>query len=291
MTVTGESDEELMGRYARGDAAAFELLYRRHEMRVWRYLERNVGNRATADELMQEVWFAVAREAPRYTPTAKFTTWLFTIAHNRMIDSMRTSRRQTSLNVLGFEAEPVIEQLISEPSAGPFAMAVARDEAGALSCFRRLPAEQREAFLLQIEGDLSVEEIAAITRAASRPPRAACATRVPSCAKCSRSSHERTTPERRRRGRRAVSTRVRPRCGPAERVGAARNTRHAAELAVQRAAPGGPVQSAPDQDALGARRGAELGRVKLDFKQPAANEARWRPAAYGGLAAAALAGC
>ena len=59
MTVTGESDEELMARYCRGDAAAFESLYRRHEMRVWRYLERNVRNRATADELMQEVWFAV----------------------------------------------------------------------------------------------------------------------------------------------------------------------------------------------------------------------------------------
>jgi RNA polymerase sigma factor (sigma-70 family) len=164
MTVTGESDEELMARYGRGDAAAFESLYRRHEMRVWRYLERNVRNRATADELMQEVWFAVARDAARYMPTAKFTTWLFTIAHHRMIDSIRTSRRHTSLNVLGLEAEPVVEQLVSEPSAGPFAMAVARDEAGALiRAFDELPGEQREAFLLQIEGDLSVEGIAAIT--------------------------------------------------------------------------------------------------------------------------------
>ncbi len=59
----------------------------------------------------------------------------------------------------------MVEQLVSEPSAGPFAMAVARDEAGALTrAFDELPAEQREAFLLQIEGDLSVEEIAAITR-------------------------------------------------------------------------------------------------------------------------------
>ena len=154
-----------MARYGRGDAAAFEPLYRRHEMRVWRYLERNVGNRATADELMQEVWFAVARDAARYTPTAKFTTWLFTIAHHRMIDSIRTSRRHISLNALGLEAESVVEQLTSEPSAGPLAMAVARDEAGALArAFDELPAEQREAFLLQIEGDLSVEEIAAITR-------------------------------------------------------------------------------------------------------------------------------
>jgi DNA-directed RNA polymerase specialized sigma24 family protein len=66
MTEAVEPDEVLMSRYAHGDAAAFECLYRRHEMRTWRYIERNVGNRATADELMQEVWFAVAREAPRY---------------------------------------------------------------------------------------------------------------------------------------------------------------------------------------------------------------------------------
>ncbi len=164
MTVTDESDEELMARYGRGDAAAFESLYRRHEMRIWRYLERNVGNRATADDLMQEVWFAVARDAARYSPTARFTTWLFTIAHNRMIDSVRTKRRQTSLNVMGFEADAVVEQLTASPSAGPFAMAVARDQAGSLArAFESLPEEQREAFLLQIEGDLSVEEIATIT--------------------------------------------------------------------------------------------------------------------------------
>ncbi|HME38588.1 MAG TPA: sigma-70 family RNA polymerase sigma factor [Steroidobacteraceae bacterium] len=156
MTVTGESDETLMARYSRGDAAAFEVLYRRHEMRVWRYLERNVGNHATADELMQEVWFAVARDAARYEPTAKFTTWLFTIAHNRMIDSIRASRRQTSLDTLGYEAE--------DSSPGPLAETVARDQAGALiRAFEKLPGEQREAFLLQIEGDLSVEEIAAVT--------------------------------------------------------------------------------------------------------------------------------
>ncbi len=164
MTVTGESDEELMLRYGRGDAAAFEALYRRHEMRVWRYLERNVGNRATADDLLQEVWFAVAGDAPRYSPSARFTTWLFTIAHNRMIDSFRTNRRQTSLDVLGYEAEAVVEQLTAARSAGPLAMAVARDEAAALNqAFERLPDEQREAFLLQIEGGLGVEEIAAIT--------------------------------------------------------------------------------------------------------------------------------
>jgi len=111
-----------MGRYARGDAAAFERLYRRHELRIWRYLERHVGNRATADELMQEVWFAVARDAERYAPSARFTSWLFTIAHNRMIDAMRARREHMSLES---------QQLISDPTAGPLAAALARNVYGA----------------------------------------------------------------------------------------------------------------------------------------------------------------
>jgi RNA polymerase sigma factor (sigma-70 family) len=164
MADAGESDEALMRRYARGDAAAFEVLYRRHEMRTWRYIERNVRNRATADELMQEVWFAVARDAPRYEPSARFTTWLFTIAHHRVIDSIRKNRPHLSLETLGYEAEPVVGQLTADSSAGPLEAAMARDQAAALiEAVEQLPPEQRETFLLHIEGDLGIEEIAAIT--------------------------------------------------------------------------------------------------------------------------------
>jgi RNA polymerase sigma factor (sigma-70 family) len=164
MTEAAESDEVLMGRYARGDAAAFECLYRRHEMRTWRYIERNVGNRATADELMQEVWFAVARQASRYQPSARFTTWLFTIAHHRIIDWVRTSRPQTSLESLHPEAGSVLMQLTADPSSGPLAAAVAHEQSSALAqALAELPVEQRDAFLMQIEGDLSVEEIASIS--------------------------------------------------------------------------------------------------------------------------------
>jgi len=151
-------------RYARGDAAAFELLYRRHEMRIWRYLERNVGNRATADELMQDVWFSVARDAVNYKPTAPFTSWLFAIARNRMIDAIGTRARNVSLESLGYEAEPVVEQLTTEPSRGPLDALIARDEVSALrTAIGQLPMEQRDAFLLQMEGDLSVEAVAVIT--------------------------------------------------------------------------------------------------------------------------------
>jgi len=162
--VADDSDEALIVRYARGEAAAFEVLYRRHELRVWRYLQRNLRDAATADELMQEVWFAVARDAARYVPSARFTTWLFSIAHNRMIDSIRARRRHTSLESLGHQSDGVTRQLTADPTASPVAAAVARDEAAALiRAVEELPREQREVFLLQVEGDLDIEEIASIT--------------------------------------------------------------------------------------------------------------------------------
>jgi RNA polymerase sigma factor (sigma-70 family) len=165
MSDAGESDEALIARYAGGDAAAFTLLYERHEMSTWRYLERNVGNRETAEELLQEVWFAVARDAARYRPTARFTSWLFTIARNRMIDCVRTRGRQLSLESVELESGSLVGQLSTEPSVGPLAAAVVREQAAALSeAMAQLPREQRDAFLLQVEGDLSVEEVATIMR-------------------------------------------------------------------------------------------------------------------------------
>jgi RNA polymerase sigma-70 factor (ECF subfamily) len=165
MTDPGETDEALMRRYARGEASAFEELYRRHELRLWRYLLRNVRHRAIAEELSQETWFAVAREAPRYVPSARFTTWLFTIAHHRMIDAFRSRRPQVSLEALGPEAEVLMAPLSGAGGGDPLGEALRRDQAAALlAAIGELPAEQREALVLQLEGELSVEEIAAITQ-------------------------------------------------------------------------------------------------------------------------------
>jgi DNA-directed RNA polymerase specialized sigma24 family protein len=57
MTDALDSDETLMLRYAAGDVRAFEILYRRHELKLWRFICRSIGNKAIADELMQDVWF------------------------------------------------------------------------------------------------------------------------------------------------------------------------------------------------------------------------------------------
>jgi RNA polymerase sigma factor (sigma-70 family) len=154
------TDESLMERFAGGEAAAFDRLYRRHELRVWRYLKRAVPERATADDLMQDVWFSVAREAGRYRPSARFTTWLFTIAHHRVIDWWRAQRPQASLD----DTEAPLAMALADPAPGPERRADLDDDGRRLlEALADLPAEQREAFLLKAEAGLSVEEIASAT--------------------------------------------------------------------------------------------------------------------------------
>ena len=93
-----DADEALMLRYATGDMAAFDRLYARHELAVWRFVFRSVKVQTVADDLLQDVWFAVARNAARYEVKAKFRTWLFTLAHNRLVDHLRTAKHHTSLD-------------------------------------------------------------------------------------------------------------------------------------------------------------------------------------------------
>ena len=160
-----ESDESLMLRFAAGDIAAFDALYARHELGVWRYVFRSVRVQAVADDLLQDVWFAVARSAPTYTVSARFKTWLFTMAHNRLVDYFRTARNHVSLDGDQDNESPGIgETLAADSGFGPLRRLESSEQAAALiAAVERLPREQREAFLLQAEAGLSVDEIAAAT--------------------------------------------------------------------------------------------------------------------------------
>jgi RNA polymerase sigma-70 factor (ECF subfamily) len=162
-----DSDESLMLRYAAGDIAAFDALYARHELGVWRYVFRSVRVQAVADDLLQDVWFAVARSAPTYTVSARFKTWLFTMAHNRLIDYFRTARHHVSIDGSADEdgeGGGIGDTLAADSGFGPLRRLESSEQAAALiAAVERLPREQREAFLLQAEAGLSVEEIAAAT--------------------------------------------------------------------------------------------------------------------------------
>ena len=161
---TDEPDEALMLRYAGGDMAAFDVLYARHELGVWRFVLRSVKVQAVADDLLQDVWFAVARNACNYEVKAKFRTWLFTLAHHRLVDHLRTARHHASLDADGDDERRLADTLMADSGYGPVRQLQSREQAAALiAAVEALPPDQREAFLLQAEGDLSVQEIAQAT--------------------------------------------------------------------------------------------------------------------------------
>ncbi|MEO7775558.1 MAG: sigma-70 family RNA polymerase sigma factor [Steroidobacteraceae bacterium] len=165
MDASATSDEALLLRYAGGDVAAFEALYERHELPLWRFTLRLCGGqRANAQELVQEVWFAVTREAPRFKPDARFTAWLYTIARNRVIDRHRTARHYASLDAIDGTGATLAESLADPDAPQPPQQAEQAEQGAAiLRALETLPEDQREAFVLQTEGGLSVEEIANIT--------------------------------------------------------------------------------------------------------------------------------
>ncbi len=165
-TPSSDTDESLMLRYAKGDMAAFNTLYERHEVSVWRYVFRSVRVQALADDLLQDVWFSVIRSASTYQPTARFKTWLFTMAHNRLVDHWRTLKQHTSIDDDGDDGDGprILDTLVANSGFGPLQQVASREQALCLlAAIEQLPLVQREAFLLQVEGDLSVQDIAITT--------------------------------------------------------------------------------------------------------------------------------
>src|SRR5260221_13179711 len=82
-------DEQLMLGYRGGDARGFDTLYTRHRTRLFRFVLRSIKVRAVAEELYQEIWMRLIEARASYSPKARFTTWLYTIAHHRLVDHWR----------------------------------------------------------------------------------------------------------------------------------------------------------------------------------------------------------
>ena len=156
-------DEQLMLAYREGDAGAFEALYRRHKGALYRFVARSVRDRATAEELYQEIWMRVIEARGRYEVQAKFTTWLYAIAHNRLVDHWR----KRGLTLVSLDQEEAGQ---APPAAGAHYEPQAQLEAKQgierfVRALEALPPAQREAFLLHEESGMSVAEIARATGA------------------------------------------------------------------------------------------------------------------------------
>jgi len=156
------SDERLMLDWRDGDAVAFEQLYGRHKGGVLRYLLRQTGKREWAEELFQDVWLKVVNARAGYEPRARFASWLYSIAHNRLMDHFREHSR-ASLVSYQDEAGVIEDQPTAAHEQPERSLERKQDARVLLEVLGALPAAQREAFVLQQEGELSVEEIAAAT--------------------------------------------------------------------------------------------------------------------------------
>jgi RNA polymerase sigma-70 factor (ECF subfamily) len=161
-------DPEWLRRYLAGDAAAFERLYDGHARRSYDFIRRMLAgaDEATAEDLHQELWITVARQAAGFDAAkARFVTWLFTIARNKVMDHFRRSPGLVRLaGDLGETAEAALDGLADAPAVDPERIAHNRQLAAALLReVQALPYAQREAFVLFAQHGLSLDEVAQIT--------------------------------------------------------------------------------------------------------------------------------
>lgn len=151
-----------MLRYGAGDAAAFDVLYERHRAPLYRYFLRLAPANA-AEELFQDVWMNVIGARRRYAVHAKFTTWLYRVAHNRLIDHYRRTSSGLPL-ANGGDPQDVLDATPAESFREPEGEFERRRMAERLlQLLNDLPAAQREAFLLRAEAGLSLAAIAEAT--------------------------------------------------------------------------------------------------------------------------------
>ena len=150
-------DSALMLRYKDGDTAAFETLYRRHNDSLYRYLLRLCRHRDTAEDIFQEVWGKIVKSRASYRPTAKFTTFLYRVAHNCFIDHLRRNKRHSN----NTEMDAEIHAHPGESLETATERSLAKERLA--EALHDLPDEQRDAFLLHEEACLSIDEIAMVT--------------------------------------------------------------------------------------------------------------------------------
>jgi RNA polymerase sigma-70 factor, ECF subfamily len=151
--VDAPTDETLFSRYRRGDVAAFEQLYQRYRQTLYRYLVRTCSDKSEAEDIYHDVWSRVINAKSPFND-GSFKAYLFQIARNINIDRSRRNRLQLVTDDATLDAQPSADKTAEERQH--------LEDCGErlLSELGQLPAEQRDAFLLKEESDLTLEQIA-----------------------------------------------------------------------------------------------------------------------------------
>lgn len=154
-----------MEAFADGEQTAFEHLVRRHSRGLYNFLLRSVQSSSRAEELLQDVLMRVIRSKQRYRRSAKFTTWMYTIARNLCVDESRRARFRDheSLDAPrqrnGDTRSSMLSSLRADGVPTDARAEGVRLRARLASAVSRLPVDQREVFLMRQLGGLSFREI------------------------------------------------------------------------------------------------------------------------------------
>ena len=146
-----QPDMAVIRRAQRGDERAFALIVRAYEAPIFNYVLRMVGDRALAEDLTQDVFLRVFRGLRGYSRRARFTTWLFQVAKNRVIDEMRAAERRPR-SLVAIEDAPQFE-VVDAPIEQSEAIDILLSEVD------RLSPDLKEALLLRDIAGLSYNEI------------------------------------------------------------------------------------------------------------------------------------
>ncbi|HEY1546041.1 MAG TPA: sigma-70 family RNA polymerase sigma factor [Xanthobacteraceae bacterium] len=149
------SDEVLIGRIAKGDRLAMQVLFARHHVRVYRFVLRLVGNPTTAEDLISEVFLDVWRQADRFEGRSAVSTWLLAIARFKALSALRKKPDE--------ELDEEAAEAIEDTSDNPEVSLEKKDKSAVLrECLVKLSPEHREIIDLVYYHEKSVEEVAEI---------------------------------------------------------------------------------------------------------------------------------
>jgi len=147
-----QPDLGVLRKAQRGDERAFTLIVRTYETPVYNYVLRLVNDRALAEDLTQEVFLRVFQGLPKFSLRSKFTTWMFQVTKNRVLDELRASERRPRLTVALEDIPPL------EVVDAPFERVEAVD--AVWRSVRELNVDLKMALLLRDVVGLSYTEIA-----------------------------------------------------------------------------------------------------------------------------------
>lgn len=166
MAAPHDADAQLMLRVKRGDTAAFAALVDKYKQPVLNLVTRTLRDAIEAEDLAQNVFVQVWKSRARYRASAKFSTWLFTIARNLCLNEIRRRARHPAEPLDAphpeHEGEPLHQPPDAQTASPPDALLHGELERKIEEALAALPENQRTAILLCRQDELSYEEIAKV---------------------------------------------------------------------------------------------------------------------------------